>query len=98
MGAAAMMLEKNGTTGATAAPRRAAFGPAVWGWGVVGGLALWSLGFLNLPWWAALLLWWWPSLLFGAAMGWLAVALAKLVPRLIVARPRVQAPQDGPSP
>lgn len=92
-----MALETNGVKGAIGVPQRPAFGPVVWGWGLVGGLTLWSLGFVHLPWWAALLLWWWPSLLFGAGLGWAAIGLARLVPRLIEARQRSGTRPGPPS-
>jgi uncharacterized BrkB/YihY/UPF0761 family membrane protein len=60
-----------------------AFGPAVWGWGLAGGLAAWVAGFLLLPWWAALLLWWWPSMLFGAIIAFAAIELARLLARAV---------------
>jgi hypothetical protein len=69
---------------------RPAFRSAIWGWGPVCGLALWAIGFLILPWWAALFLWWWPSVLIGAASG---LAIMELATRLTRA---TRAARDNP--
>lgn len=63
-------------------PQKPAFGPEIWAWGPACGLALWALGFLILPWWAAIFLWWWPSILFGAALGLATIGLAKRLARI----------------
>jgi len=79
------VTRSNPTDSATSKPGPA-FGPAVWGWGLAGGVALWFAGFLLLPLWAALLLWWWPSILFGAAVAFLAIGLAELLARKLERR------------
>lgn len=72
------------------------FGPAVWGWALASGLALWGLGFLLLPWWAALLFWWWPSVFVGAAVGLTAISIAKLMARAMEAKQRMARAAGGP--
>lgn len=81
-----------------AAARKPVFGAGVWGPGVAGGVLYWTLGFLVLPWWAALLVWWWPSIMFGAGVGFVALWLARLISRLKpvrVERPIQGGPPDG---
>src|SRR5690348_1955160 len=72
-GAAAMALATGESRGLSGRPQRPIFGPAVWGWALASGLALWALGFVLLPWWAALFIWWWPSIIGGAAVGLAAI-------------------------
>jgi hypothetical protein len=77
-----MAPAKSDVAGFGGGSQRPVFGPAVWAWGPACGLVLWGVGFLILPWWAAIFLWWWPSLLFGAALGLATIGLAKLVNRV----------------
>jgi len=65
----------------SSADAKAAYGRRVWGWGPVCGLGFWLVGFRILPWWAVIFFWWWPSVLFGAALGLAAVALAERLSR-----------------
>jgi hypothetical protein len=74
-----MALANGEQGGMYAAAKRPVFGPAVWAPGVAFGMLWWGLGFYFLPWWAALLVWWWPSIAFGAAMGFVALWLARLI-------------------
>jgi hypothetical protein len=76
-----MALATGDPTAQGGAARKPTFGPEVWGWALASGLALWALGFVMLPWWAALLFWWWPSVFFGAAVGLVAISVAKLIAR-----------------
>ena len=76
-----MGREMSDPAGPDRSGRRPAYGPAVWGWGLLSGLVLWGLGFLLLPWWVALFLWWWPSVITGAVAGIGAISLAKWIGR-----------------
>lgn len=76
-----MALATSNSVAQSGAAQKPRFGPAVWGWALASGLALWCLGFVLLPWWAALLFWWWPSVFVGAAVGLAAISIAKLVAR-----------------
>lgn len=60
------------------APRKRAFSPRVWGWGLLIGAFIWVAGFSLFPWWLALLVWWWPSIIAGAAISLATVALVQI--------------------
>lgn len=93
-----MALTTSGPTAQGGAPQKPIFGPAVWGWALASGLALWGLGFLLLPWWAALLFWWWPSVFVGATVGLAAISIAKLAARATERRcARAQSRAGGPA-
>lgn len=93
-----MAPAKSDAAGLGGGPQRPAFGPAIWAWGPACGLVLWAVGFLILPWWAAVFLWWWPSILFGAALGLATIGLAKWLARLTGARDRAARSTARPTP
>src|ERR1700756_4198856 len=76
------------------APQKPIFGPAVWGWALATGLALWGFRFALMAWWAALLFWWWPSVFVGAAVGLAAISVARLVARATEAKQRATRPRS----
>lgn len=60
------------------ASQKRAFGPGIWGWGLLIGVLVWVAGFSLFPWWLALLVWWWPSTITGAAISLASVALVQI--------------------
>jgi len=67
------------SSGLSDAPQELAFGPAIWVWGLLIGVALWVAGFVLLPWWMALLVWWWPSIITGATISLATIAAAQVI-------------------
>lgn len=77
-------MDKHSAQETDAGPLRRARTAIIWGAVLIAAAAAWIAGFLAFPWWIALLVWWWPSVMLGAAAGFLALALsARLSPRTL---------------